>query len=115
MDLDNLLVLEDREIGDGGESLLETAFPESFYVVGADGGYLTTPNNFEIFQRAVDLLDEGMSPEDPEFRAELDSLLEDADELSQEDYDEAYEKSLIEEEDDYDEDREERWREDEDE
>lgn len=112
MDLDNLLVLEDREIGESGESLLETAFPETFYVVGADGGYLTTPNNFEIFQRAVDLLDEGMSPDDPEFRAELDSLLEDADELSQEDYDEAYEKSLIEEEEEYDEDREERWRED---
>jgi len=112
MDLDDLLVLEDREIGDEGESLLETAFPESFYVVGADGGYLTTPNNFEIFQRALDLLDEGTAPDDPEFRSELESLLDDADELSQEDYDVAYEKSLLEEEDDFDEDKEERWRED---
>lgn len=112
MDLDDLLVLDDRDVGDEGESLLETVFPESFYVVGADGGYLTTPNNFEIFQRALDLLDEGMTPDDPDFESELEALLDDADELSQEDYDEAYEKSLLEEEDDFDEDKEERWRED---
>ncbi|MCU0803807.1 MAG: hypothetical protein MUF79_01795 [Burkholderiales bacterium] len=110
MDLDDLLVLEDREIGDEGESLLETAFPESFYVVGADGGYLTTPNNYEVFQRAIDLLDEGMTPDDPDFRSELESLLEDADELSQEDYDEAYEKSLLDEDEDLDDEKEERWR-----
>jgi hypothetical protein len=113
MDLDDLLVLDDREVGDEGESLLETTFPESFYVVGADGGYLTTPNNFEIFQRALDLLDEGMTPDDPDFKSELEALLDDADELSQEDYDEAYEKTLLEEEDDFDEDKEERWRGDE--
>jgi hypothetical protein len=115
MDLDDLLVLEDREIGDEGESLLETVFPESFYVVGADGGYLTTPNNYEIFQRALDLLDEGMTADDPDFESELESLLDAADELSQEDYDEAYEKSLLEDEDDLDEPNEERWREDDDE
>jgi hypothetical protein len=115
MDLDDLLVLEDREIGEEGESLLETVFPESFYVVGADGGYLTTPNNYEMFQRALDLLDEGMTPDDPEFKAELESLLDDADDLSQEDYDKAYEKSLLEDEDDLDEHKEEPWREDDDE
>ena len=112
MDLDDLLVLDDRDVGDEGESLLETAFPESFYVVGADGGYLTTPNNFEIFQRALDLLDEGMTHDDPDFKSELEALLDDADELSQEDYDEAYEKSLLEDEEDFDEGKEERWRED---
>jgi hypothetical protein len=115
MDLDDLLVLEDREIGEEGESLLETVFPESFYVVGADGGYLTTPNNYEMFQRALDLLDEGMTPDDPEFKAELEGLLDDADDLSQEDYDKAYEKSLLEDEDDLDEHKEEPWREDDDE
>jgi hypothetical protein len=102
MDLDRLLVLEDQQVGGEGESLLESAFPEGFCVLGADGSYLTTPNNFEIFQRVAELVDDGTVPGTPEFQTELESLLEDADELAQDDYDEAYEESLAEAEDDAD-------------
>jgi hypothetical protein len=102
MDLDRLLVLEDQQVGGDGESLLESVFPESFYVIGADGSCMTTPNNFEIFQRVAELVDDGTLPGTPEFQTELESLLEDADELSQDDYDEAYEESLAEAEDDED-------------
>jgi hypothetical protein len=103
MDLDRLLVLEDQQVGGDGESLLESVFPDGFYVIGADGSYLTTPNNFEIFQRVLELVDDGTAPGTPDFQAELETLLEDADELSQDDYDEAYEESLAEAEDDEDE------------
>jgi hypothetical protein len=102
MDLDRLLLLEDQQVGGDGESLLESVFPESFYVIGADGSYMTTPNNFEIFHRVAELVDDGTLPGTPEFQTELESLLEDADELSQDDYDEAYEESLADAEDDED-------------
>ncbi|MGA8054093.1 MAG: hypothetical protein WCA12_09590 [Burkholderiales bacterium] len=106
MDLNQLLMLEDQPIVGDGDSLLETAFPDDFYVIGADGAYMTTPNNYEIFQRALDLIDEGVAPESPEFRREVEGLLEEADELSQDDYDEAYERSLVESEGD---DEDEEW------
>ncbi len=92
IDLDDLVVLEDHTIGSEEESLLELLFPESFYVVGTEGNNLTTMNNLDIFHRVIELIDAETDLDDPEFREEVAAMVEDADELSQEEYDEAAER-----------------------
>ena len=89
IDLDSLVVLEDQIVGPEEESLLELLFPESFYVVGTEGNNLTTMNNLDLFHRVIEMMDEDTSLDDPEFRAEIAAMVEDADELSQQAYDEA--------------------------
>ncbi|MFO1361304.1 MAG: hypothetical protein U1F45_02340 [Burkholderiales bacterium] len=92
IDLDDLVVLDDQTVGPDEESLLEAVFPESFYVVGTEGTFLTTVNNLDLFQRVCELTGADASLDDPAFRAEVATILEEADELSQEDYDEAVER-----------------------
>jgi hypothetical protein len=92
IDLDSLVVLEDHPVGSDEESLLELLFPESFYVVGTEGNNLTTMNNLDIFHRVVEMIGADTNLDGPEFREEVAAMLEDADELSQEDYDAAAER-----------------------
>jgi hypothetical protein len=92
IDLDDLVVLEDYTVGPEEESLLELLFPESFYVVGTEGNNLTTMNNLDLFHRVVELIDADTNLDDPEFREEVAAMIEDADELSQEEYDQAAER-----------------------
>jgi hypothetical protein len=103
-DLDDLAVLEDQTVGPDAESILELLFPESFYVVGVEGNYLTTMVNLDIFHRVLDLIGEETDLDSPEFREEISAMLQDADQLSQEDYDNHIERDS----DDLDEDYEER-------
>jgi hypothetical protein len=93
IDLDDLVVLEDQTVGPEEESLLERLFPGSFYVVGTEGNNLTTMNNLDLFHRVVEMIDQDTDLDDPEFREEVTAMLEDSDELSQEEYDEAAERS----------------------
>ena len=109
IDLDDLVVLEDQTVGSDEESLLELVFPESFYVVGAEGNYLTTVNNLELFQRVVELIGKDTSLDDPEFREEVAGILEEADELAQEDYDEAVERDVGDADDDFEDEKEDDW------
>lgn len=106
MDLDDLVVLEDQTLGPDEESLLELVFPESFYVVGTEGNYLTTVNNLELFQRVVELIDKDTDLDDPAFREEVDVILEEADDLAQEDYDEAVERDIGDADEDFEEEKE---------
>ncbi|MCI0345856.1 MAG: hypothetical protein L0221_10505 [Chloroflexi bacterium] len=92
IDLDSLVVLEDHPVGPDEVSLLERLFPESFYVVGTEGNNLTTMNNLDLFHRVVELLGADTDLDDREFRDEVAAMLEDADALSQEAYDEAAER-----------------------
>jgi hypothetical protein len=94
IDLDDLVVLEDQTVGPDEESLLELVFPESFYVVGTEGNCLTTVNNLELFQRVVELIGADTALDDPAFRDEVQAILEEADDLAQEDYDEAVERDV---------------------
>jgi len=106
MDLDDLVVLEDQTLGPDEESLLELVFPESFYVVGTEGNYLTTVNNLELFQRVVELIGKDTDLDDPAFREEVDVILEEADDLAQEDYDEAVERDIGDADEDFEEEKE---------
>ena len=92
IDLDTLVVLEDLTIGADEVSLLGELFPESFYVVGTEGNYLTTMNNLDLFHRVVEMIDADTDLDAAEFREEVTAMLEDADPLSQEEYDEAAER-----------------------
>jgi hypothetical protein len=109
IDLDDLVVLEDQTVGPDEESLLELVFPESFYVVGTEGNSLTTVNNLELFQRVVELTGADTDFDDPAFREEVATILEEADELSQEDYDEAVERDVGEADEDFEDDKEDDW------
>ena len=106
MDLDDLVVLEDQTFGADEESLLELVFPESFYVVGTEGNYLTTVNNLELFQRVVELIGADTDLDDPAFREEVDVILEESDDLAQEDYDEAVERDIGDADEDFEEEKE---------
>jgi hypothetical protein len=99
IDIDDLVPVEDQKFGPDEDSVLETLFPETFYVVSANGLYLTSVANFDIYQQVLDRLEERSGPDDKEFREELTALMEDADELSQDEYDEAYERSSEDDED----------------
>lgn len=92
IDLDDLVVLEDHTVGPEEESLLGLLFPGSFYVVGTEGNNLTTMNNLDIFHRVVELIDADTNLDDPSLREEVAAMIEDADALSQEEYDEAAER-----------------------
>lgn len=109
MDLDDLVVLEDQTIGPEEESLLERLFPETFYVVGTEGNYLTTVNNLDLFQRVVDSIGADTDIDEPAFREEVAGILEEADELSQEDYDDAAERDLGDADEDFEEEEEDDW------
>jgi hypothetical protein len=109
IDIDELVPLEDQKFGPDEDSVLETLFPESFYVVSANGLYLTSVTNFDIYQQVLDRLDEADDPGNKEFREELAAFMEDADELSQDDYDEAYERSSEDDEDTDEEEYEKGW------
>jgi hypothetical protein len=106
-DLDDLAVLEDQTVGPDEESILELLFPESFYVVGTEGNYLTTMVNLDIFHRVLDLIGDETDLDDPEFREEVAAMLQDADQLSQEDYDDHVERDADDLDEDYDEN--EKW------
>ena len=106
MDLDDLVVLEDQTFGPDEESLLELVFPESFYVVGTEGNYLTTVNNLELFGRVVELIGKDTALDDPAFREEVEVILEEADDLAQEDYDEAVERDIGDADEDFEEEKE---------
>jgi hypothetical protein len=109
IDLDDLVVLEDQTVGPDEESLLELVFPESFYVVGTEGNYLTTVNNLELFQRVVELIGKDTDLQDAEFREEVAGILEEADDLAQEDYDEAVERDVGEADEDFGDEKEDDW------
>ena len=106
IDLDDLVVLEDQTLGPDEESLLELVFPESFYVVGTEGNYLTTVNNLELFGRVLELIGKDTELDDPAFREEVDVILEEADDLAQEDYDEAIERDIGDADEDFEEEKE---------
>lgn len=106
IDLDDLVVLEDQTLGPDEESLLELVFPESFYVVGTEGNYLTTVNNLELFGRVLELIGKDTELDDPAFREEVDVILEEADDLAQEDYDEAVERDIGDADEDFEEEKE---------
>lgn len=108
IDLDELVVLEDFTIGDDEESALDRLFPENFYVVGATGSYLTTMNNLDLYHRALELIGEDADADDPELREEIAVIVADADELDQEEYDEAVEREGGDVDEDF-EDEEEDW------
>jgi len=91
IDLDTLVVLDDETVGPDEESLLDRLFPLSFYVVGTEGNYLTTMNNLDLFHRVLEMIDADTDLDAAEFREEVTAMLEDADPLSQEEYDEAAE------------------------
>ncbi len=105
---DDLVVLEDQTFGPEEESILELFFPQSFYVVGTEGNYLTTMNNLDIFHRALELFAGNERPDESELREEVAALTQDADELSQEEYDETAEREHTDLDEDY-EDEEEDW------
>lgn len=102
-DLDDLAVLEDQTVGPDEESILDLLFPESFYVVGTEGNYLTTTVNLDIFHRVLEMIGEETDLDDPEFREEVSAMLQDADQLSQEEYDDHVERDSDDLDEDYDE------------
>jgi hypothetical protein len=104
IDLDSLVVLDDETVGPDEESALERLFPLSFYVVGTEGNYLTTMNNLDLFHRVLELVGADANLDDPALREEIAGVLEDADELSQERYDEAVESEGGDLDEDFDED-----------
>jgi hypothetical protein len=109
IDLDSLVVLDDQTVGPDEESLLEQLFPESFYVVGTEGNNLTTVNNLDLFHRVLELMDDETSIDDPAFREEVAGMLEDADVLSQEEYDDTVEREVGDADEDFDEEEDEDW------
>jgi hypothetical protein len=109
IDLDDLVVLEDQTVGPDEESLLERLFPETFYVVGTEGNYLTTVNNLDLFQRVVELIGDDTDLDAPAFREEVAAAIEEADELLQEDYDEAVEEDIGEADEDFEDEQQDDW------
>lgn len=109
IDLDDLVVIDDQTVGPDEESILEALFPESFYVVGTEGNYLTTLNNLDIFHRILELIDDDTDLDDPELREEAAAMLGDADELSQEEYDDKVESEGGDLDEDYEDEEEEDW------
>jgi hypothetical protein len=109
IDLDSLVVLEDHTVGSEEESLLEHLFPESFYVVGTEGNNLTTMNNLDIFHRVVEMIGDDTDLDDREFRDEVAAMLEDADALSLEEYDEAAEREGGDLDEDFEDEGEDDW------
>jgi len=109
IDLDDLVVIEDQVVGPQEESILELLFPESFYVVGTEGNYLTTMNNLDIFHRVLELIGADANLDDPALREEIVAMVDDADELSQEDYDQTVEGEGSDLDEDYDDEEEEDW------
>jgi hypothetical protein len=109
IDLDSLVVLEDHTVGPDEESLLAQLFPQSFYVVGTEGNNLTTMNNLDIFHRVVEAIGEDTDLDDREFRDEVAAMLEDADALSQEEYDEAAEREGGDLDEDFEDEGEDDW------
>ncbi len=109
IDLDDLVVLEDQTVGPDEESLLELVFPESFYVVGTEGNCLTTVNNLELFQRVVELIGADTVLDDPAFRDEVQAILEEADDLAQEDYDEAVERDVGDADEEFEDEKDDDW------
>jgi len=75
-------------------------------VVGTEGNYLTTVNNLELFGRVVELIGKDTDLDDPAFREEVDVILEEADDLAQEDYDEAVERDIGDADEDFEEEKE---------
>jgi hypothetical protein len=104
IDLDSLVVLDDETVGADEESVLDRLFPLTFYVVGSAGNYLTTLNNLDLFQRVLEMIDADSDLDAAEFREEVTAMLEDADALSQEEYDEASERDGGDLDDDFEED-----------
>ncbi len=90
MDVRSLVEIEDPGLGEQGESLIERIFPEGFYVIADDGRMLTTPNNADLLEQAAALVEEARDPDDPSIAEELQEIVSQADELSQEDYDDAW-------------------------
>ncbi len=109
IDLDTLVVLEDLAIGADEVSLLGELFPESFYVVGTEGNNLTTMNNLDIFHRVVEMIGRDTDLDDREFREEVAAMLQDADGLSQEEYDEAAEREGGDLDEDFEDEGEDDW------
>jgi hypothetical protein len=109
IDVDSLVVIEDQTVGPDEESLLEMLFPQSFYVVGTEGTNLTTVNNLDLFHRVLELMDDETSIDDPAFREEVAGMLEDADVLSQEEYDDTVEREVGDADEDFDEEEDEDW------
>ncbi len=109
IDLDTLVVLEDLTIGADEMSLLGELFPESFYVVGTEGNNLTTMNNLDIFHRVVEMIGQDTNLDDREFREEVAAMLQDADGLSQEEYDEAAEREGGDLDEDFEDEGEDDW------
>jgi hypothetical protein len=109
IDLDSLVVLEDHTVGPDEESLLAQLFPQSFYVVGTEGNNLTTMNNLDIFHRVVETIGADTDLDDREFREEVAAMLEDADALSQEEYDEAAEREGGDFDEDFEDEGEDDW------
>ena len=109
IDIDDLVPVEDQKFGPDEDSVLETLFPETFYVVSANGLYLTSVANFDIYQQVLDRLEEHRDPANKEFREELTALMDDADELNQDEYDEACERSSEDDEDADEEEHEKGW------
>jgi hypothetical protein len=104
INIDELVPIDDQVFGPDEESVLETLFPDTFYVIGAEGGALTTLNNLDIYHRVLELVEDAESLDDPALREEVAAWLEDADELAQDEYDDALESEG---DDDYDEEDEE--------
>jgi hypothetical protein len=103
IDLDSLVVLDDETVGPDEESVLDRLFPQSFYVVGTEGNYLTTMNNLDLFHKVLELIGDDADLDAPELREEVAAMLEDADVLSQEEYDEAAESEGADLDEDYEE------------
>lgn len=101
INVDDLVVLEDQTVGPEEESILELYFPQSFYVVGTEGNYLTTMNNLDIFHRVLELFQGNEHPDESELREEVAAMAQDADELSQEEYDETAEREGTDLDEDY--------------
>jgi hypothetical protein len=63
--------------------------------------------NLDIFHRVLDLIGDETDLDDPGFREEVAAMLQDADQLSQEDYDDHVERDADDLDEDYDEN--EKW------
>jgi hypothetical protein len=90
LDVNSLVEIEDPGIKEYGESLIERLFPDGFYVLADDGRYLTTPNNADLLEQALALIQEAGDPEAPEIVEDLEEIVSQADALSQEGYDAAW-------------------------
>jgi len=108
IDFNDLAILEDQTVGPEEESILDLLFPESFYVVGPEGNYLTTMVNLDIYHRVLELIGDQTELDNPELREEVSAMLQDADQISQEDYDNHIERDLDDLDETFDDERE-KW------